>query len=110
MMGRTTAANSLNAQVWFLNAGHQIHASGNTECTAEMSRVSSVVFTRDKDVWDANRNSYLLTELSVSLSKTSFLLYLDRAKGGFHSDGVQGLFWVPKNPFSEYFLKEPFFY
>lgn len=62
-MGQTSAANSLNAQVWFLNAGHQIHASGNTECTTEMSSVSSEVFPRDNDVWDANRNSYLLTEL-----------------------------------------------
>lgn len=43
-MGQTSAANSLNAQAWFLNAGHQIHTSGNTECTAEMSSVSSEVF------------------------------------------------------------------
>ncbi len=101
MMGRTSAANSLNAQVWFLNAGHQIHTRGNTECTAEMSSVSSEGQRRV--------GCYFFTELSVSIRQTRFLLYLDRAKGGFHSDGVEALVWFPKEPSSEQLLKEPFF-
>lgn len=69
-MGQTTDAISLNTQLWFLNSAHQMHESSNTELTGYKSQASAPWFPRDREVWDANRKSYLLTEVFALLSKS----------------------------------------